>query len=90
LRETVDEVFAADRPVHVNAVVREGHPAAELTGAARNADVLVVGGRGRGGFRGLLLGSVSARCAEHAPCAVLVAHRPPPEGEGDQARRAGE
>jgi nucleotide-binding universal stress UspA family protein len=41
---------------------------------ARSADLLVVGSRGRGAFRGLLLGSVALHCAMHAPCPVLVVH----------------
>jgi nucleotide-binding universal stress UspA family protein len=36
--------------------------------------MLIVGSRGHGGFSGLLLGSVSANCAEHATCPVLVIH----------------
>ncbi len=79
LQDAIDAVFGMGRPAHLNAVVTEGHPARVLIDASREADLLIVGSRGRGGFAGLLLGSVSARCAEHAQCAVLVAHAPPPD-----------
>lgn len=52
--------------------VVEGHPAKVLIDAAADADLLVVGSRGHGGFVGMLLGSVSERVAAHAPCPVLV------------------
>jgi nucleotide-binding universal stress UspA family protein len=56
----------------VERVVREGQPAEVLVEAAEDADLLVVGSRGLGGFRGLLLGSVGQQCAHHARCPVVI------------------
>jgi nucleotide-binding universal stress UspA family protein len=47
-------------------------PVPGLIEAAAGADLLVMGARGRGGFRGLVLGSVSDQCVHRAPCPVTV------------------
>jgi nucleotide-binding universal stress UspA family protein len=74
LRETVLEVFGDKPPAGLELQVREGSAARALLDASEGADLLVVGSRGHGGFAGLLLGSVSANVAEHAPCPVLIIH----------------
>ena len=56
-------------------------PARGLLDSAADADLLVVGARGLGGFRGLLLGSVSQQAAQHAPCPVAIVPAEPPGGE---------
>ena len=50
----------------------EGQAADVLMAASGDADLLVVGSRGMGGFRELLLGSVSQQCAHHAICPVVI------------------
>lgn len=63
---------AAPASVEVEARVLEGNPVNVLVEASEHADLLVVGSRGRGGLRGVLLGSVSQRCVERSHCAVVV------------------
>jgi nucleotide-binding universal stress UspA family protein len=53
-------------------VVVEGHPAQVPLRAAGGAQLLVVGSRGHGTFAGIMLGSVSQHCVQHAPCPVVV------------------
>jgi nucleotide-binding universal stress UspA family protein len=58
--------------VEIECRVVEGAPGAVLVAESRDADLLVVGSRGHGGFAGLLLGSVSQQCAHHAACPVVI------------------
>lgn len=55
-------------------------PATALGRIGRGADLIVIGSRGRGGFAGLLLGSVGQQVVRHAPCPVVVV--PAVEGVG--------
>ncbi|MEW6470877.1 MAG: universal stress protein [Actinomycetota bacterium] len=71
LDATVDAVDATGiAPVERKLVT--GNAASALVEEAKGADLLVVGSRGRGGFAGLLLGSVSQQVAHHAPCPVVI------------------
>jgi nucleotide-binding universal stress UspA family protein len=54
--------------------ITPGQPRTALLDAAAGAQLLIVGGRGRGGLKGMLLGSVSQAMLHHAPCPVGVAH----------------
>jgi nucleotide-binding universal stress UspA family protein len=74
LTAVLDDEFGTQRPAGLRAFVVHGDPAHCLIEHARGARLLVLGNRGHGGFVGLLLGSVSAKCAAHAPCPVLIVH----------------
>jgi nucleotide-binding universal stress UspA family protein len=52
--------------------ISRGPAAATLLEAAKDAELLVVGRRGHGGFMGLLLGSVAEQVAHHSPCPVVI------------------
>lgn len=69
VREALPET---DVPIELDAI--QGAPAGVLVEASRDADLLVVGSRGHGGFVGLLLGSVGQQCAHHAECPVVIVH----------------
>lgn len=78
IRGTLETALAPLRAAHsgvgVEGRVVRGHPAPILVEASKGADLLVVGSRGHGEFVGMVIGSVSEYCAEHAHCPVLV-HR---------------
>ena len=75
-RAKLEEILASHAAdldgVDVERLVVNDLPASALLDQAKGADALVVGSRGLGGFRGLLLGSVSQQVANHAPCAVVI------------------
>jgi nucleotide-binding universal stress UspA family protein len=67
--EKVDE---GSRPLSVTVRAVTGLPAEELLSATADADMIVVGSRGAGGFKRLLLGSVSTQVTHHARCPIVV------------------
>lgn len=83
------DVFVSDAigesPVIVERRLRNDMPIPALLEAGRDAELLVLGARGLGGFRGLLLGSVSQACLHHAPCPVAIVR----EGASEEIVRSG-
>lgn len=70
---TLDRVLGdLDSDVQVTSKVVPGRAVDVLREAAADADLLVVGSRGLGGFKGLLLGSVSHQVVTHAPVPTVV------------------
>lgn len=60
------------RPASVTVRAVSGFPAQELIEASDDADLLVVGSRGVGGFTRLMMGSVSSQVAQHAHCPIVI------------------
>ena len=75
-REAVDRVAAElrDAAPRVDTIVRGGAPADQIIRAASEleADLIVLGGRGKGAVEAIVMGSVAYRVLHHAPCPVLV------------------
>ena len=72
LLRVIKEELGEEPPVPVQPIVKQGRPAKVLIEESANADLLVVGKRGHGGFAGLVLGSVSQHVAAYAKCPVAV------------------
>jgi nucleotide-binding universal stress UspA family protein len=94
--EAAARLRAAGLPT--DAVVRQGRPSTRIAEEAGDwkADLIVIGSRGRGPFRSMILGSVSAEVVDAAPCPVLVARGETlgpvvlAEDGSDGARQAGD
>jgi nucleotide-binding universal stress UspA family protein len=71
VERAVAELGAID-DVKVDTVALRGRPASTLIEESKDADLLVVGSRGHGGFKELVLGSVSHQCAQHAVCPIVI------------------
>ena len=74
LEECIEQVFGVPNPEGVQKTVVGGHAANVLVEASEQAEMLVVGNRGRGGVQDLLLGSVSSTVVSQARCPVLIVH----------------
>ncbi len=72
LERTADEARQRAPGVQVRTQLVEGHAADALVDASRDARLLVVGSRGRGGFERMLMGSVSTACAHHTRCPIVI------------------
>jgi nucleotide-binding universal stress UspA family protein len=84
LDHSVAALVGDDAPIDLRPVLIEEYATKALLGASDGSLLLVVGSRGRGGFEGLLLGSVSQHCISHASCPVVVV---PPFWAGATHRR---
>jgi nucleotide-binding universal stress UspA family protein len=72
LNQSLAELKATDQSVEIIERLEQGSPAAAIIEASKEAVLTVVGSRGRGGFAGLVLGSVSGSVLAHADSAVMV------------------
>lgn len=72
LAATIQQAFDGAAPPELTTSVVQGRAARVLIEQSKQSGMLVLGSRGHGGFVGMLLGSVSAACAEHAHCPVLI------------------
>jgi nucleotide-binding universal stress UspA family protein len=88
LEEALVRAFGRQAPAGIRARTIQGQPAKALVEAGRHARMLVLGSRGHGGLTALLLGSVTAACAAHAPCPVLIVRAGPADEPARKRRTA--
>jgi nucleotide-binding universal stress UspA family protein len=74
LDKSIEQAFGANIPENLKREVVMGAAASNLLKASKDAAMVVLGTRGRGGFKGLVMGSVSSSLAAHASCPVLIHH----------------
>ena len=77
-KEIVRDVIGGDSGVRIVTKTLRGHAADVLIRRSAKADLLVVGSRGLGGLKGMVLGSVGHHCAAHAHCPVVIVHEKTP------------
>lgn len=78
LRETLVAELGEDGADRVEPLIVEDAPVRAILDTATEDDLIVVGSRGLGGFKGLVLGSVSQQVMHYSPCPVTVVHPPGP------------
>ena len=72
LEQFVADLDVREPAVDVRTSVEEGNPAKVLIERSKEADLVVLGSRGHGGFKGMLLGSVSQHLVAHSECPVVI------------------
>jgi len=78
-----------DVDVTIVPITERGHAAQVLVDASADAELLVIGSRGLGGLRGMVLGSVGHHCAAHSHCPVVIVHGEPVVAKKRPVRREG-
>jgi nucleotide-binding universal stress UspA family protein len=72
LDKAITAALGGEPRIPIERKLAYGHPVQVLIDESANADLLVLGHRGHGGFSGMMLGSVSTHCVTHAHCPVTV------------------
>jgi len=72
LDKAIEAALVDPASMAIERKIAYGHPAQVLIDESNDADLLVVGHRGHGGFTDMLVGSVSTHCVTHSHCPVTV------------------